>query len=382
MKVMSVLDLRPRKLGSFEEYTLALSRSLTHEGHESVLVFKELPPDSLRPQYLEVGAILETKPFAPFGRDSASALRTLLRRHRPEVVHFHFVNLLSLDVAAAALNRDVKVVFSDHASDVPKDRSVLRWHALRASKRAFSSLVDRVIAPSGYVKARLVRQGVNAERITVIHNGVNLEKFHTVLTTDNVRATYGVGPGSVVVASISQLIPEKGIGYLIDAAELALKQGADLTFIHVGDGPCAAEYRARTQRAGIDNRFIFAGLLNLPEVAAILRASDIFTLPCTWGEAFSLVILEALAAGKPVIATRVGGNPEAVEDGKNGLVIPPRDAKALAAAIMSLHDSPRRREVMAQESAMRSAYFSVQRWVDETMEVYNSMEEVLSWTRN
>lgn len=373
LKVMSVLDLEPRKLGGFEEYTIALSRSLTAQGGESVLVFNGLPPDSLRPHYLDAGSVLETKPFAPFSRASAGALGSLIRRHRPQVVHFHFVNLLSLDVLAAALSPGVRVVFSDHASDIPKERTTARWWALRASKRAFSSLVDHVVTPSDHVKARLVRQGVSAKKITTIHNGVNLEKFRCIMATDHVRAKYGIGAGSTVVVSISQLIPEKGIGYLIDAAALALRQGADVAFIHVGDGRCAAEYRAKVERLGIGQRFIFAGLLNLPEIAAILRESDIFTLPCTWEEAFSLVILEALAAGKPAIVTRVGGNAEAVEDGRNGLVVPPHDVGALAVAIKALHDNPERRRAMARESSNRSSYFSVNRWVDETIDLYRRL---------
>ncbi len=376
MKVMSVLDLRPRKLGSFEEYTIALSRSLAGHGGQSVLVFDGLPPDPLRPYYLDAGSILETKPFAPFGRDSASALRALVRRHRPQVVHFHFVNLLSLDVVAVALNRGVRVVFSDHASDTPKERTWLSWYALRASKRAFSCLVDRVITPSDCSKARLARQGVNAKKITTIHNGVNLERFRNTLVAEDIRAKYSVGSGTMIVVSISQLIPEKGIGYLIDAAALALRRGADVTFIHVGDGRCAAEYRAKVQRLGIEKRFIFAGLLNFPQVTAILQQSDVFTLPCTWEEAFSLALLEALAAGKPAIVTGVGGNVEAVEDGRNGLVVPPHDAGALAAAIATLHDSPERRRAMARESVVRSSHFSVKRWVDETIDLYGRLVEM------
>jgi glycosyltransferase involved in cell wall biosynthesis len=370
---MSVLNLRPRKLGSFEEYTIALSRALAHQAGQSVLVFKELPPDSLRPHYLEAGAVLETKPFAPFDLESASALRALMRRHRPDVVHLHFVNLLSLDVVAAGLNRSVRVVFSEHGSHVPKQRTALRWFALRAARRAFSSMVDRFIAPSNFVKALLVREGTGATKVTTIYNGVNLERFRNAPVTDDIRVKYGIGPGALIVVSISQLIPEKGIGYLIDAAAVALRQGADVAFIHLGDGRCAAEYRAKVADLGIANRFIFAGLKNLPEIASILQQSDIFTLPCTWGEAFSLVILEAFAAGKPVIATGVGGNVEAVEDGRNGLVVPPGDAGALAAAITALYDSPERRQAMARESAMRSRFFSVNRWVDETIGVYRRL---------
>jgi len=370
---MSVLNLRPRKLGSFEEYTIALSRTLAEGGGQSVLVFKELPPDSLRPLYLDARATLETKPFSPFGRDSAGALRSLIRRHRPDVVHLHFVNLQSLDVLSTGLSRGLRVVFSEHGSDIPKKRSALRMYALYASRRLFSSVVDRFIAPSDYVKNRLVRQGTPSAKVTTVYNGVNLARFRNTPVTSDLRASYGLGERSVIVLSISQVVPEKGVGVLIDAAAIALKQGADLAFIHVGDGRCAAEYRAKVTTLGIGNRFIFAGLKNLPEIASMLRQSDIFTLPCTWGEAFSLVVLEAFAAGKPAIVTAVGGNVEAVQDGVNGLVVPPGDATALAAAIKVLHDSPERRQAMARESAARSAYFSANRWVDETIDLYGHL---------
>ena len=235
------------------------------------------------------GPSWRSKPFEPFGRESARALRALIRRHRPHVVHLHFVNLLSLDVVAAALYRGVRVVFSEHCVRHREgaDDAALA-HAPGEQARL---LVPRgpVIAPSDYVNARLVREGVSAKKVTTVHNGVNLEKFRNASVTEDVRAKYGIGPDSMLVVSISQLIPEKGIGYLIDAAALALEQGRDVSFIHVGDGRCAAEYREKVQRLGIEKRFVFAGLLNLPEIGAILRQSDIFTLPCTWGEAFSLV---------------------------------------------------------------------------------------------
>jgi len=369
---MSVLNLRPRKLGSFEEYTIALSRALTERGGRSILVFKDSPPETLRPQYTDAGAVLETKPFEPFGRESAGSLLALVRRHRPQAIHFHFVDLLSLDVAAAAVSR-AKVVFSEHASGIAKDRTALRWRMLQASKRTFSSGIDRIIAPSDYVKARLVREGVSAKKVITIHNGVNLQKFRTDAVTEDMRAKYGIGPDTVLVASISQLIPEKGIDYLIEAAALVLKRGMDVSFIHVGDGPCAAEYKSKVERLGLQKRFVFAGLLNLPEVGAILRQSDVFTLPCTWGEAFSLVILEALATGKPAIVTDAGGNVEAVEDGRNGFVVRPRDATALAEAITTLHDDPQRRRAMGEESVRRSSYFSLERWVEETIRVYGRL---------
>jgi glycosyltransferase involved in cell wall biosynthesis len=373
MKVMSALNLRPRKLGSFEEYSLALSRTLTRQGHQSVLVFKELPSDAFMPQYLDAGAILETKPFEPFSRESATTLRALVQKHRPDVVHMHFVNLLSLDVASLSTCSGVKVVFSEHSSDIPKYRGPLHTAALRSSVQAFSSLLDTMVAPSNYVNARAVRAGVSARKVKTIYNGVNLEKFRNASVTQDIRAKYGIGRDSVIVVSIAKLIPDKGIQYLIEAAGQVLAQGADVSFIHIGDGPCEAEYKARIQQLGIEKHFTFAGLLNLPQVADIMRQSDVFTLPCTWGEAFSLVILEAMSTGTPAIVTNVGGNMEAVEHGCNGLVIPPHDSAALAAAIRKLHDNPALRKEMGRESLARSNYFDVQRWVDESIDLYTRL---------
>jgi len=372
---MSVLNLRPRKLGSFEEYVVSLSQALTQQGGQSILVFKEFPPEALRPRYTDAGALLETKPFEPFGRESARALTALLRRHKPHVIHLHFVNIMSLDVVAASLHRGVKVVFSEHASDIPKERTALRWRMLQASKRIFSSHIDQVIAPSKYVNRWLVHQGISAKKIITVYNGVKVENFRDRPRTGDLRAKYGIRQNTLIVTSISQLIPEKGIGYLIEAAALVLKEGRNVSFVHVGDGACAAEYREKIRQLGIEKHFIFAGLLNQWEIAAILHQSDIFTLPCTWGEAFSLVILEALAAGKPVIVTRVGGNIEAVEDGENGLVVAPHDPCALAAAIITLHDSPERRLAMGIESAKRSGYFTLDRWVSQTIEIYDRLAQ-------
>src|SRR5262249_36733731 len=138
MTVMSVLDLRPRKLGSFEQYSISLSRALSTQGARSILVFSEPPPAALLPRYLDTGATVETKPFVPFGRQSALALQGLLERHSPDVVHLHFTNIVSFDTIAAGFARGVKLVFSSHSSDVPKRRSPLRAFLSQTAVRTFS----------------------------------------------------------------------------------------------------------------------------------------------------------------------------------------------------------------------------------------------------
>ena len=371
LKVMSVLNLYPQKLGSFEEYTLFLSQRLTHLGGQSILVFDRSPPEALRPLYTAAGAVLESKPFDPFGWESVRTLYYLLRKHRPDIVHLHFVNMLSLDVLVAFLHPGTKLVFTEHASGIEKKRTMLKRCLLQAGKRVFSSLIDQVIAPSNYVNKRLVGEGVRASKVVTVYNGINVGSFRHVPAAENIHMKYGIEPGDFIIASISLLIPEKGIGDLIEAAALILKQGKKVSFIHVGDGPCEAEYRNRTRQLGIDKYFIFAGLLNSWDIASIRHQSNAFTSPSTWGEAFGLAIHEAMSVGKPLIVTDVGAIEEAVEDGKNGLVIPPHDVQALATAIMTLYDNPGRCSEMGKESIKRSVNFTMQRWVDETMKIYS-----------
>lgn len=373
LRVMSVVNLRPRKLGSFEEYTIALSRRLVGEGGESVLVFSEAPPSVLASPYLEAGAILEHKPYRSFDRESATPLLQLIRQHKPDVVHFHFVNLLSLDVAMAALFGGTRIVFSEHSSNPVARKRPLKRMALFAAKKLFAAAVDRVVAPSNYVNARLVGEGLPTGKIRTIWNGVNVDRFRRPVSVADVRAKYGLDPSAMLVASSALLIPEKGIGFLIEAAREVVRTSPDVQFVHIGDGPRLQEYRDRVASLGLENHFKFAGLLNLAEIAPLVSSADVFTLPCVWGEAFSLVVLEAMAAGKPVIATRIGGNMEAVEDGRSGILVPPGDPAALAAAILRLQNDPALRQQMAEESGRRSTEFHVDRWVDQTIDLYHEL---------
>lgn len=364
------MNLRPRKLGSFEEYAIALSERLVAGGGESVLVFSEPPPARIMPAYERAGAVVEHKEFRNRDWRSATTLLQLVRRHRPDVVHFHFVNMLSADVAASIFLMGARVIFSEHSSNSVLTTRRSKRFALRVAKRLVSLPIDRFVAPSNYIRARLVDEGVEHAKIDTVWNGVNLERFRLPVSAAEVRRSYGLSPDAMLVASSALLIPEKGIGDLVEAARTVVDARPDVQFVHIGDGPCLEQYRARVAELGLERSFHFVGLLNLPEIAPLIASADVFTLPCTWGEAFSLVVLEAMAAAKPVIATRLGGNMEAVEDGRSGLLVPPFDPAALAAAIIALHDDPAMRHRLAEESGRRSAQFSVGRWVHDTVALY------------
>ena len=179
--------------------------------------------------------------------------------------------------------------------------------------------VDVFVAPSGFIRDKLVAGGYPAERIRVVPNFVDL---------NTVRPSFA--PGSAFVY-VGRLVREKGVDVLIDAA---------------------AGTEAQARRSGADVEF--RGYLE-PEVAAeVVAASRAVVLPARWHENGPLAVIEAMAAGKPAIASRTGGLPELIEDGENGLLVPPNDPGALRAALLRLAGSAEEAERMGREGRARA----------------------------
>jgi glycosyltransferase involved in cell wall biosynthesis len=172
---------------------------------------------------------------------------------------------------------------------------------------------------------------------------------------------------------LSRLNDLKGITYLLDAIPSVLAQCPDARFLIVGDGPRRRDFEAYAERNGYRDRAIFTGFrLDVPE---ILKEISVSVLP-SLSEGLSNTLIESMAAGVPVIATRVGGNPEIVEDGVTGLLAPPRDVGALAHAITMLLQNPERAEIMGKAGRDRIARaFSLDRAIDETQRLYVSLLE-------
>ena len=212
----------------------------------------------------------------------------------------------------------------------------------RWSCRVANRLADCVTAP-----AESVRRHVHAvercrpKKIVVIPNGVDLERFRGVQPAST-AALELPGPGPIL-GSVGRLSPKKGQATLLEAAALVLRRRPDVTFVLVGDGPQRAELGAHAERLGLDGRLRFLGLVEDP--IPLLPRMDIFVLPSHM-EGMSNALLEAMAAGRPVVATNVGGNAEVVQDGVTGLLVPPRDPQRLAEALLTLLDDPARAAAM------------------------------------
>jgi glycosyltransferase involved in cell wall biosynthesis len=384
------MDVSPDKRGSFEDYTVRLAAGLRAAGWRTVQAFWGPPPRWLESELREAGAeivVLTAQPELAGGtswppglrRDwqLAQLLRRIVRTIAPDLVHLHFCVLFSVLPFALRAGGARTILATEHISLPFARRSLPRDLLVRARNAACMTVVERILPVSEYVRRRLlVSDHVPPGKATVLYNGIDLARFQPpsespAMVRAEIRRRLGIPADHLVVAAVGQLIAAKGFVHLVDAAFL-LRDRPRTTFVLVGDGaerPALAEQIARLE---LGERVRLLGKRD--DVPEILRASDVFVCPSVWDEALGYVILEAMSAGLPAVASRVGGIPEVVAEGETGLLVPPRDPSVLAAAIGSLLDDPATRERLGR--AGRRAVeerFSLARAVERTIALYGEL---------
>jgi glycosyltransferase involved in cell wall biosynthesis len=263
---------------------------------------------------------------------AVGALATHLATIRPDVVHGHMYRAeVVATKAAIGLGRAgyprPYIVNTVHSSRV---RSV----ADREELRRLTPEMDRLVAVSEAIVRKLVVEGRSlpgGPRIELIHNGVDLARYDHQEPCCTLRDEYGMEPGSRIVGVVARLEPEKGHPTLLEAWPLVLGSCPDAYLLVVGEGSRREELERQAAALQVAHRVVFTGRRD--DVPAVTAALDVAVLP-SYREAQGLSILEAMALSRPVVASAVGGIPEMVEDGVTGLLVPPHDAAALAAAIV------------------------------------------------
>jgi glycosyltransferase involved in cell wall biosynthesis len=254
-----------------------------------------------------------------------------------------------------------------------RDRGPYLTPMQKRVQRYVCKAADCVLVNADAVKDWLVSDKYDPANIVVIRNGVDLSRFSAPPEPDRVRREFGLPSGVPLVCVVSRLIRLKGLEYFLEAAAFVAARRSAVRFVIVGE-PAKGETAYQpmlgdlAERLGIADRVMFAGLRS--DVAAILAGVSVSVMP-SLDEALSNVVLESMAAGAPTVATRVGGTPEAMVDGVNGLLVPPADALALAGAIERLLDDTELAARLGQ-AARRSIQerFTVERMVHATEQLY------------
>jgi glycosyltransferase involved in cell wall biosynthesis len=283
-----------------------------------------------------------------------AATRRLVRQVGATIVHGHWVVPGGAMAALAAAGRPL--VVSLHGSDV----FVAERHAIAGTvaRRTFAR-ARWVTACSADLRDRAVGLGADAARSSVIPYGVDAAGFprHAEARARG-RALLGVPPDAPLVVAVGRFVKKKGFEYLIDAVPALVARHPGLEVVLAGHGDLEAELRSRAWSAGVTDHVRFPGLLAHQSVPLALAAADVAVVPSIRDDAGNVdglpnVVLEALASGTPVVATSAGGIGSVITDADNGLLVPERDAAALAAAIGRLLDDRGLAETLGRRARSR-----------------------------
>ncbi|MEO5656958.1 MAG: glycosyltransferase [Nitrospiria bacterium] len=274
----------------------------------------------------------------------------LMRAKKIDIVHTHVYNPGVYGRIAAKLAGVPGVIATTH--NVYHRR---KWKR-RFINRVLAHYTDRQIVVSEAVKQDLIRYDwVRPESIDVMPTGIDLAPFQRAVDPSTVRDELGLPRDAYVLGTVGRLEPQKGHIHLIRALDRVVKTNARAFLVLVGDGSLAKPLQEEAARLGVGERVVFTGARR--DVAYLLRAMDLFVFPSLW-EGQGLALVEAMASGLPVVASRIGGVSEVVSDGCSGQLVPPGSPEALADALLAVMASPSRaREMGAAGRARTEAVF-------------------------
>jgi glycosyltransferase involved in cell wall biosynthesis len=315
-----------------------LSRSLNGLGWRSILAFPAKPTELVAKHFQDSGAEVLIAPEISAGNTAAArVLFSMVRKNRADHVHFHFTPFLTPMIWASRLGGARGIYFTDHISRPQGALPTAAVGAKRFIGRCMALPYRRVFCVCDFVKSFDAARGyVPPERLTTLYNGIDFSHIGNGTTGVEFRKKLGINPDKILISQIGWLRPEKGLDVFIRAAATAAKRDARLHFLIAGDGPSREEYVQMCRQFGLADRVTFAGLVADPLGEGFYAASDVICLLSRWQEAFAYVILEAMASAKSFIGTRVGGVPEAVEDGITGYLVASEDADQAAIRMIAL----------------------------------------------
>lgn len=351
-------------VGGAEELILGASTALPAHGVETgVVALTRRGP--VAEEIAAAGVPVHLAAGQPGPRDPTAFLRLvrLLQRERPDVVHT-FLIAAGIYGRLAAFAAGVPLVLAAEQNVYARKP---RRHALL--ERALATRTFRIVACCDVVSRFYQQQvGVGPQKVITIYNAVRFVDQPTPAASGAARAKLDLPLGAVVLGTLGRLTEQKGQAVLLQAVADLAQAGQNVFLFLAGAGPLRSDLEAQAQQLGIADRVRFLGLRR--DRATLYAAMDIFVLPSHW-EGLSLALVEAMGAGRAVVATSVGGNPEVVTDQKTGLLVPVGDAAALAAALGRLaRDASARADLGAAAAVEARARFSIEEHAAQLAALY------------
>ena len=307
---------------------------------------------------------LDLMPLAPrteMDLGAAWRLSRLIKQLRPDIVHAHDPHGVAM--AAMALSMTTQLV---KPPLVAARRVDFRLRGSTLSRWKYRQ-VDLFICASEAIRKLLIADGVPAERTVTVHEGIDLGRADAAPRA-KLHEELWLPHHAPLVGNVAALVPHKGQRHLIEAAALVVRQVPDARFVIAGEGELRPALERAIREHRLEKHVLLCGFR--PDVLSLHKAFDIFVMSSVT-EGLGTSLLDAMACGKPVVATTAGGIPEVVVDGETGFLVPPRDHEGMAAALVKLLRDEDLRQRMGNAGLARARRrFSAERMVQETLRVY------------
>lgn len=375
MKILQVAY--KSEISGGEKVLLTLAKHLKNRGYHLLVACPSYGPlvEVLRREGIGVRITPIKKTYNLM---AAYRLSNLILQERVQVLHSHGMLVNIVGRIASKMARIPVSISTVHLtrqlSTGERAENICQWlkgRYYRSLDNFTAGFNDRVIAVSESVRQDLISQGVSSEKIVVIKNGIECEGYQVPLDVEDQQANkkkeLGIGNGPVV-GTITRFHKQKDVQTFLYAISDVLREYPNLRCLIVGDGEQRRALEDLSTRLVLHENVTFLGYRE--DAREILNLFEIFVLSSLW-EGLPLVVLEAMAASKPVIATRVAGTAEAIVDGQTGILVPLRDSKRLAESIKTLLKDQRLAQKMGEAGRRRAhRHFRVERMVDETEKLY------------
>ncbi len=321
------------------------------------------PNGELRRRAAEGLDLIPIAPRTEMDLAAAWRLARVLKRLGPDVIHAHdphgvAMAALALSLGGARGGPAPPLVASRRVDFHLKGNSFSRWKY---------GQVDCFIAASEAIRRMLVADGVPEARAVTVHEGIDVDQVDAAPPV-NVHEAFWLPHQAPVVGNVAALVPHKGQRHLIDAARLVLPDVPDARFVILGEGELREHLERQVHEHRLEKHVLLPGFRT--DVLGCMKGFDLFVMSSVT-EGLGTSILDAMACGRAVVATRTGGIPEIVEDGTTGRLVPPRDDRAMADAILAMLRDPALRDRLGAAGRARVLErFTVERMVAETAAVY------------
>ena len=332
---------------------------------------KDLSEETLESFGIDITYLHKSK----FDPATLPALLKVIDRKKIDILHLHGYGATTFGRLAGGMRR-LPSILHEHANltDTP-------WFQ-KIADRALEPLTDIALAVSRSTADFVVRARQIPERkVKVVYLGVPLEEFSRPRSAEEIRAArqeLGIAPDQFAVGTVTRLHESKGNSFLVDAARLVLNERPRAKFFIVGEGPLLEPLRQQATALGLGDAFVFAGFAK--DVAQVVSAFDVSAFPSLW-EGTPLTVFEALAMGKPIVATDADGLLDVLTHDRDALIVPRRNARALADAIIRMMDEPETCARLGSGARMSGQEYDIAAFVRKMERLYDLLHRVSRQTR-